>query len=241
MKATCDTLYSMRTVVFAGRGSEEDVRKILSPYDIFDVVSDEPDIVIAYGGDGALLKAEFEYPGIPKLFLKNSEHAHKAHRRSNEEVLRIVSKGNYDVFDYMKLEALFRGTSISALNDIVIHNADPRHALRYVVQIDGLPFGEEIIGDGVIVSTPVFGATGYYRSVTDSTFETGIGLAFNNSHEQRDHIVLKESREISVEITRGPALCYADNQTDFFTLSEGDTALIKKSQRVARIISAHRN
>jgi len=231
----------MRTVVFTGKGSENDVRILIARYSVFDIVSDTPDLVIAYGGDGALLKAEYEFPSIPKLFLKNSDHAHKAHRRSNDEVLKMVAQGKYDVIEYMKLEAVYDDRRIVALNDIVVHNADPRHAMRYLVGVDGSPFGEEIIGDGVIVSTPIFGATGYYRSVTDSTFEVGIGLAFNNSHEQRDHIVLNENRIISLRITRGPALCYADNQRDFFSLTDGDSIVIQKSVDVARIVSAHKD
>jgi len=82
--------------------------------------------------------------------------------------------------------------------------------------------GKEFIGDGLVVATP-FGSTGYYRSITDSYFELGIGIAFNNSTEQADSLVVKEQRQIKVLITRGPALLYADNQTKIINLKEQES------------------
>ncbi|MEK9183956.1 MAG: hypothetical protein AAB890_02695, partial [Patescibacteria group bacterium] len=88
---------------------------------------------------------------------------------------------------------------------------------------------------GNIAATP-FGYTGYYRSITDSYFEIGIGLAFNNSTEQSDHVILKDSSIIKMSIVRGPALVYADNQEDFIELNDGDNVLVKKSEEYAQII-----
>jgi len=96
--------------------------------------------------------------------------------------------------------------------------------------------GGEIIGDGIVVATPSFGSTGYYKSITDSFFEVGIGLAYNNSTEQSDHVVLDENRIISIEITRGPAIIYADNQETSISLNKGDVATIKKSSQTAKIV-----
>ena len=92
-----------------------------------------------------------------------------------------------------------------------------------------------MIGDGVVVATP-FGSTGYYRSITDSYFETGIGLAFNNSTEQADHVVLSEQRNIEITITRGPAQVYSDNQDEVVTIIEGEKVSIQKSKSLARIV-----
>jgi NAD+ kinase len=107
--------------------------------------------------------------------------------------------------------------------------------MRYKFSINGKNSGHEIIGDGVVVSTP-FGSTGYYRSITDSFFEVGIGLAFNNSTEQSDHMVLSEDSEIEILITRGPANIYADNQSEVLTIEEGKITTIKKSDKFAKII-----
>jgi NAD kinase len=136
----------------------------------------------------------------------------------------------------MKLLITTSHATAEALNDVVIHNADPRHAIRYSVTIDNRRIHNEVIGDGIVCATPL-GSTGYYRSITDGIFESGIGLAFNNSTEQTDHIVVSEKSILSFVITRGPAFCYADNQENFFELNDGDTAIIQKSKNIAKIIS----
>jgi NAD+ kinase len=101
--------------------------------------------------------------------------------------------------------------------------------------VNGKNIGKEIIGDGVIISTP-FGSTGYYRSITDGIFEVGIGVAFNNSTEQVDHMVLREDSEVEIRIMRGPAVAYADNNEQEISLKAGDKIVIRKSDEVARII-----
>ncbi len=203
----------------------------------FDVGEQDPEMVISYGGDGTLMLAEHRYPGVPKLYLKKSRIAKLAHQsKENEVILDHVVKGEYTVVEKMKLEVTGKGMTLIGLNDIVIHNENPRFGIRYTVTLDGEPLHGEIVGDGVVVATPL-GSTAYYRSITDGLFEMGIGLAFNNSTEQSDHVVLREDRVIRVEIVRGPAVCYADNQEATIPLSVGESVEIRKSSHVARIIT----
>ena len=215
----------------------EQVAQILSHHgSFFDVVEDNPDIVISHGGDGTFMKAEHLYPGVPKLYLKNSRIAKLGHQtKENKEVVSHIVKGEYFIEEVMKLEIAAKDKVFFGINDIVIHNENPRYGIRYGMEIDGVPLRGEVIGDGVIFATPL-GSTGYYRSITDSSFETGLGVAFNNSTEQSDQMVLKESRVVRITIIRGPAICYADNQEDSVSLSAGEFVDVKKSERIARII-----
>ncbi|MEI6479767.1 MAG: hypothetical protein WCO21_03020 [bacterium] len=201
----------------------------------FKIVEKKPDFIVSYGGDGTLMISESLYPGIPKIILKGSLICKKASPFPNEEVLKRISKGKFEIEKVWKLEARANGKMLLGLNDIVVHNTDMRHAMRYTTSIDGVQMVNSIIGDGVVVATP-FGSTGYYRSITDSFFEVGIGLAFNNSTEQSDHIILKENRTISVHISRGPAVVYADNQDDSILLNVGDSITIRKSKQFAKIV-----
>jgi NAD+ kinase len=202
----------------------------------FLLVEHDPEFVISYGGDGTLLEAEYLYPGIPKINLKDSAIGKLASSGlPNEIILEKIRDGAYEIEAVMKLEAEASGMTLRALNDIVIHNTDPRHAIRYRVTVRGMSIGGVVIGDGAVVSTP-FGSTGYYRSITDSIFEVGIGLAFNNSTETADHIVLREDSEIVVEIVRGPAVCYADNQKEHITLASGDRMAVRAARTPARIV-----
>lgn len=224
-------------ILLFGENTRE-AEELLSAYkEKLRIVSENPEVVLTYGGDGTLMQAEHSFPGIPKLYLKNSHVGKLAHpEKGNEELLRALAEGKYEMTEHMKLEAESGGKMLLALNDIVIHNENPRHAIRYRIFVDGRQMGGEIIGDGVVLATPL-GSTGYYRSITDSSFETGIGLAFNNSTEQSDHVVLAEGREIRMEIVRGPAIAYADNQKESIPLPDGGIVTIRKSSSVAKIIS----
>ncbi len=195
-----------------------------------------PELVMSYGGDGTLMIAEHRYPGVPKVFLKNSRVAKLAHpSKENEAILEHVARGEYRIEEVMKLDATVRGKTLTGLNDIVLHNENPRHGIRYTVALDGTPVHHEIIGDGIVCATPL-GSTGYYRSITDSSFETGIGLAFNNSTEQVDHMVLGENRVIEVCMARGPGIVYADNQEEGLPLAEGERVTIRRSASIARLV-----
>jgi len=201
----------------------------------FELVETDPDFVISYGGDGTLMKSEHKFPGIPKIILCNSRICKKCPPLSNEEILKRVKDGQYSIEELWKLEAGAKDKKLIGMNDIIVHNKDIRHAIRYHLWINDKEIGKEIIGDGVVIATP-FGSTAYYKSITDSFFEVGIGIAFNNSTEQSDHIVVKEDSKIKIKIIRGPALVYADNQEEFIELYEDDEVVIKKSNQVAKIV-----
>ncbi len=211
------------------------VEKILPDYSL---IRDDitPETVISVGGDGTLLQAERIYPGVPKLPLRSSETSRKTHRHGAEFLLEMLAKGTLIEVPQMKLEATQGEHRLLALNDVIFHNEIVTSAVRYRVEINGYNHSGDIIGDGMTVATP-FGSTAYYRSITHSIFQVGIGLAFNNSTEPVDHMVLAEDSVIRVCVVRGPALVTADNNPDWFHLSEGDSVTIRKATQPAKILS----
>lgn len=223
----------MKALVFNGTKAG-DIETLLKEYG-FELVTENPDIVVSYGGDGTLMRAEQAFPGIPKLPLRGSMICKLCHALPNEDVVRSITEGNYTTEEYWKLEVRAKGNTIVGMNDIIVHNADPRHAIRYELFINDKNIGHKIIGDGVVVATP-FGSTGYYRSITDSYFELGIGIAFNNSTEQSDHVVVKENSVVRIVVARGPAIVYVDNREERIALEEGNEVLIRKSDKVAKIL-----
>jgi NAD+ kinase len=199
-------------------------------------VTENPDIVVCHGGDGTVLRAEHAYPGVPKLLLRASRVCKLCTQLTNDEVLERVAAGRYSFRELMKIDAHARGRSLTAVNDVIVHNSDPRHGIRYRLYVDGKPIGGEVIGDGIVAATPL-GSTGYYRSITDSFFAVGIGVAFNNSTEQSDHMVVADTSIVKLSVVRGPAVIYADNQPETIELAENDEVVITRSDAVARLVT----
>ena len=197
-------------------------------------LSNSPDIVITVGGDGSFLAAERYFPGIPKLAIRDQSICNKCDWDNLEEAIKYVLEGKYIIKNIQKVHARIDGTTTDALNDIVVRNAHPTHAIRFRLSINGKEIGTEWIGDGVVISTS-FGSEGYFRSITRTHFEEGIGIAFNNTTVHHEPIILKEAR-IEIEITRGEAQIAADNDPNIYSISQGTRIVIEKSKDVARIV-----
>ncbi|NUP88394.1 MAG: NAD(+)/NADH kinase [Candidatus Sumerlaeia bacterium] len=199
----------------------------------FALVQSHPEIVICHGGDGTVLGAEREWPGVPKLALRRAGDHHRA--TDHGALLAAIAHGEGEMLEFVKVEAEVRGERLIGINEILLHNAVATSAVRYRIAIDRRPWGHEIVGDGLVVSTP-FGSSGYYRSITHSTFEVGLGLAFNNSTEPLDHLVLRPEVIVGVRVTRGPAVLAADNNPAWITLDRDDEVTIRQHAHPALIL-----
>ena len=221
-------------VLLYGRNIKE-MESCLGEFPCLELCTGNPDIIITYGGDGALLGAEREFPGILKFPVRDSVENNlcKEHCSYSGQIKKLLD-GKLKKMKLLKLSASCRGKTVKGINDVFIHNSNPVSAIRYRVWIDGEPYGEEIVGDGVGVST-VHGSTAYYRSITHSIFRTGIGLAFSNSTEVTNHLVLPEDTKIKVRLSRGPAILVADNCTDMISLQESDEILFFKTDEFAEV------
>ncbi len=197
---------------------------------------EKPDFIISLGGDGMLLVSERQFPGIPKLPVRDSLIGFKCHDEPLQELLDMVKAGESRIVETMKLEAVFDDLRLLATNDVVVRNRDQRHALRFEVRLDGEQVNGLFIGDGLVVATP-FGSTGYYHSVTRDTFEEGIGVGFNNITNEQRPLRFAESVKVQLEVVRGEAYLAADNHPDMKVLTEGASVSVSKSGEVARFIS----
>ena len=193
------------------------------------------DLLISYGGDGAMLGAELAYPGILKMPVRDTETAPHCPLHSVESQVDALLAGALKETRMMKLVGMTGDVRRYAINDIFIHNLNNVSALRYQVKIDDDLYAREVVGDGVGVST-VHGSTAYYRSITHGSFRVGIGIAFSNSTELLNHLVLKEESVVKVRILRGPSELVFDNSPESVKLREGDVVTIRKSEQVARML-----
>jgi len=208
----------MRIAIY-GRNLD-DLRQIMQKISI-PIVEDNPEFVIAYGGDGALLGAERDFPNIPKLPLRDWRTSHKCPKHSEEAILQKFIDNKLKKESIIKLKATVNKQTLCGLNDITIHTNNTVSAVRYRIWLNGQLYNNQIIGDGLIIATP-FGSTGYFRSITRSIFQVGLGVAFNNSTEPLDHLVIADKGNIKVEILRGPAILCADNNPSKIVLHKGE-------------------
>ncbi|MCK5452440.1 MAG: NAD(+)/NADH kinase, partial [Candidatus Aenigmarchaeota archaeon] len=137
-----------------------------------------PEFVFSYGGDGAILFSERLYPGVPKVTVRCSSKCNRCEFNPDdiEDVVERLKSGRYDVKEYMKIEADFKGKIVVGLNEVQVHNKLFTKAVRFNVYLDDELLYENVIGDGVVISTP-FGSTGYYTSLGGERFEKSIGIA----------------------------------------------------------------
>ena len=197
---------------------------------------DDPDaLILCYGGDGAMLGAELRYPDRLKMPVRDYETAPHCPKHPLESQLDAMMNGQLRTTSLMKLQGTIGSATRFAVNDIFIHNTNNVSALRYQVKIDDDLYAREVVGDGVGVST-VHGSTAYYRSITHGSFRVGIGIAFSNSTELLNHLVLQEDSVIKVRILRGPSELVFDNSPEVIPLKEGDIVTIRKSDHVARML-----
>ncbi len=207
----------------------------------FQIVNSTPDVIISYGGDGTLLASEKLYPGIPKLPIRDNLVCKKCPDHDEKVLLQGLLDGKLKLKEYKKLETTFFYRTFTALNDFVIRNAQPIHAIRFqaystprVPRIQPAGLGDLLIGDGIVISTP-FGSTGYFKSITGETFEKDWRLAFNNTTEKTSPVFLKNEDTITFKLIRGSATLSFDNNPDVFKVDEGSELQFKLSDQVAKI------
>ncbi len=206
----------------------------------FEIVNSNPDVVISYGGDGTLLSSECEYPGIPKLPIRNSQICNKCPEHEDKKILQDLLKGELKLKEYKKLNTNVYGEDLFALNDFVVRNEQAIHAIRFKMHNFIAPGLH--IGDGIVVATP-FGSTGYFKSITGETFTDGFAIAFNNTTEKNGPIYIDQDEidkeddftYIEFELVRGKAILTFDNSPETFHISEGTTLSFKLSDKTAKI------
>ena len=201
----------------------------------FEIVTDNPEVIICYGGDGTLLSAERNFPGIPKLPIRNSKICVKCVNHDEKTLLQKLKEQKLALKEHVKIEASFSGETVLAINDVVIRNKAAIHAIRFEILNNNLEINEKlIIGDGIVVSTP-FGSTGYFKSITRQSFDKGFGLAFNNPTDPIEPIIFDGNDQFKFKLIRGLADLTFDNGHSTAPVSEAEEVSFRISSKKAQI------
>jgi NAD+ kinase len=232
----------MKSIHIIGKNFEnvETIKKRLSE-EGYAYSEENPDLVITFGGDGMFLIAERMFPQVPKLLIRDSVVGNKCHDIDPIEAIKKYCSGKYLLEETRKLKATHKGRfefrELIGINDIVIRNSLPTEAIRFKCRINKSEWSDILIGDGLVISTP-YGSTkgAYFYSITQKSFDKGIGIAFNNTTEKKEHQVLEESDEIEIEIVRGIGVIVSDNNRDYVNLEAGDKIKVRLIDDVAKRI-----
>ena len=221
-------------VLVVGKETEPLLTK-LRKFPSLPLVTQNPDLIITYGGDGTLLYAENLYPGIPKLPIRRSIHCEKCSTLEEDVILTKLANGELKQKGFPKLQVSYQDQTYVAMNDCIIRNAVPYAAVRLYVSLNGNRVTGDVIGDGVVAATP-FGSSGYFQSITRKSFKENFGLAFNNPTKLFEPIYFNETERITVTITRGPAQLAYDNAPKVFPLTAGAEVGIQASPLYAYLM-----
>jgi NAD+ kinase len=226
----------MKRVAVVGKSLETHAQ-LCKELEKYGFVYDEknPDLVLSYGGDGTFLRAEAQFPEVPKVLIRDSKICVKCHNLPTEHVLTSISKGKFSVIKYKKIEAHVDKRFLTGINEVTVRNKTPVHALRFELFVDGKQIDGEIIGDGVTVAT-VFGASGYFYSITRRVFYKGLGIAFNNSTKPVEPVFIPDSSMIEIVLTRGEAIVAVDHE--MLEVKEGKI-VVNASKKFATILQAN--
>lgn len=176
---------------------------------------DEELAVVTVGGDGAVLYAARRFgerPLIPVVKPDSEGNTIELDRETLPTAIEAFETGtagvDFRIESHRRLAVEINGSRLrdgfAAINDVTLQHATPIHAAEFGLTVTDGDFEYSIdraIGDGVVIATP-FGATGYYRSIADGVFTTGVGVALNNVHKPADaltHLVCSPEAAVVVE------------------------------------------
>ena len=204
------------------------------------------DVVIALGGDGTLLHAVHEFPGLPILGFNLGGLGYLASvgRRDFDRALELLAAGRYKISRRTMLEVRAgRGESALALNDVVIARESSGHAIRLDLEADGRPV-TRYLADGLIVATPT-GSTAYSLAAGGPVVmpdSASFVVTPMNPHALGVRpMVVNDSVAMTVATRArdggrdGRIVVYADGE-NVFTLEDGGSVDIRKSSEFAAIV-----
>lgn len=204
---------------------------------------DEPDVVVAVGGDGTMLGAVRRALSwdVPVLgfnlgtlgFLAEAEAEQAA-----EATQRLIS-GDYEIQPRTTVKATVGGVSAIGVNDVVVEKIDSKRLVSLDVAIDGAPF-VTYRADGLVIATPT-GSTAYSFSAGGPLVDTSVDalvLTPVAAHSLFDRsLVLPSDSTIEVTVSRDRQVKVNVDKVDLGELGEGEAVTITRGDQPARFVT----
>jgi len=212
----------------------------------------EADLVVAFGGDGTLIRAAHlcatEGTPILGVYYGRFGFVTQCTGENVQACIDLFISGEACVESRMMLQAeMKRGgqtiAEIHALNEIVLQRDVTARMMTFQVAVDGHEL-TSYPADGVMVSTPT-GSTGYNLSaggpIMDPTVQALVVTEIAPHTLSARTLVLRSDSVIQLMVgSRGDAVLSADGQTRLHILS-GDEICVTKSPRVTNLVSVEKD
>ena len=208
-------------------------------------IGDDCDVIIAVGGDGTILKIAGRYldRDIPIVGVKGGRLGFLTETKP-ESVVEMLLTGRYAIQRRMRVQGVVQsgrkiGTTISALNDIVIHSTGYSRMLSMRVEIGGKLL-REFSADGVILATPT-GSTAYSLSaggpVLEPTLDAILLTPLNPHTMSMRPLVLDATEVVRVQLTSAPSgvMITVDGQTGI-ELKPDDVLEVRRDARATHLV-----
>lgn len=204
---------------------------------------EEPDVVIAVGGDGTMLAAvrralAWDVP-VLGFNLGTLGFLAGAEPEDLEIVVERLLSDDYRVEERTTVSASVGGVSAVGVNDVVVEKIDSTRLVELDVAIDGESF-VSYRADGLVVATPT-GSTAYSFSAGGPLVDPRVDALVMTpvaSHSLFDRsLVLPATSSLEVTVARDRFVKVNVDKSDLGELGEGQSVRISRGERPARFIS----
>lgn len=211
-----------------------------------ETAGDDAEAIVALGGDGTILRAVREFGDRPVLGLNLGGLGYLASVGIGEaeQALSMLAEGRYSVSCRTLLEARKADECGIALNDITVTREYSGHSVRLDLMADGKRV-TRYMADGLIFATPT-GSTAYSLAAGGPVVmpDSASVVVTPMSPHALGVRPLVVSDAVRFTVTACPRTdgndvrigVYADG-SEVMTLAVGESVVIAKSSRVARLIA----
>lgn len=221
-------------------------KDLLSWDKLFHLGKDSVDMVIVIGGDGTVLNTlhllkDSEVPVATIRYGRRGFLCDVPPYEYSEMISRIAS-GNYKLVEYMRLRGEVKGvgTTPPALNELAIVSSGSGRAkvIRLYVHKDDEEVYRRLVGDGVIVATPI-GSTAYSLAaggpVVDPSMRALIVTPLASITLCTRPVILPPNSEIRVTVAKdSPEALLIVDGTFSMTLKPKDSITIREYHKPAK-------
>ena len=218
------------------------LRGVLPTLELEECADGCPDAVVVLGGDGTLLRAVHEFPGVPVLGLNLGGLGYLAsvEEKDFDRALGLLAKG---AFQISERRLLCVNGKFPALNDIVITREASGHSTSLDLEADGR-LVTHYLADGLIFATPT-GSTAYSLAAGGPVLmpdtDCFVVTPMNPHALSVRPLVVRDS--VRFTVTAQPRSAgnlmkigvYSDGEP-VMELEEGVSVEISKSSRTARLV-----